>query len=347
MQTSTQSDTAAKPIMTVRDFKVGFATREGVIPAVDGVDLELYPGEVLALVGESGSGKSAMSMGFVGLNRGRRTRIEGSVDFAGRDLVAASEREMRDVRGRDIAVVFQDALAALNPLKRVGDQVVEMIRQHQRVSKSEARAMAIELLREVGIARPEQNFSAYPHEYSGGMRQRAMIAIALANDPRVLIADEPTTALDVTIQAQILDLLKRLQSEHGTSIILVTHDLGVVAGIADRVAVMYSGRIVEIGPRDEVLYNAQHPYTQGLMASTPKISSAVPDLLPAIPGAPPLGAQRPQGCSFSPRCAFAHDKCREAPTLESRDGEGHRTACWLGETVPVGSTASVRVMGEA
>jgi peptide/nickel transport system ATP-binding protein len=237
---------------------------------------------------------------------------------------------LQKIRGADIAVVFQDALAALNPVQRVGKQVAEMIRQHQNLSKAEATRKAQELLRDVGIANPEQSARAYPHQLSGGMRQRVMIAIALANDPGVLIADEPTTALDVTIQAQVLALLKRMQAEHGSAIVLITHDLGVVAEVADRIAVMYAGRIVEIGTRDEVLNHPQHPYTIGLLNSMPRIDGPRPRRLKAIGGAPLTGVKRPEGCAFAPRCPLAHESCQERPSLEQRDGEpGHLDACWL------------------
>ncbi len=270
-------------------------------------------------------------MSLVGLNRGPRAHIGGEVRFGGRDLVTADEKDLRGVRGKDIAVVFQDALAALNPTQKVGDQVAEMIRTHRKVSTKQARQRARQLLGEVGIANPEQAARAYPHQLSGGMRQRVMIAIGLANDPAVLIADEPTTALDVTIQAQVLRLLKRLQSEHGTAIVLITHDLGVVAEVADRVAVMYAGRIIEQGTRDEVLFRPQHPYTMGLLGSVPRVDGPAVARLPAITGSPLTGVTRPAGCAFAPRCAFAHGPCRSAmPELVRRYGvEAHLDRCVL------------------
>ncbi|MCU1527008.1 MAG: oligopeptide/dipeptide transporter, ATP-binding protein-like protein [Frondihabitans sp.] len=339
----TGSDDPREPLLRIRDLHVGFATRQGVVPAVDGVDLDLFPGEIVAIVGESGSGKSALSMSLVGLNRGPRTRITGTAIYGGIDLISAPEKRLRHVRGKDIAVVFQDALAALNPLHRIGRQVAEMISLHQDVSRPEAASKAVGMLRQVGIARPEENAKAYPHQFSGGMRQRAMTAIALANDPALLIADEPTTALDVTIQAQILDLLKNLQREYGTTIVIVTHDLGVVANIADRVAVMYSGRIVEVGTTAEVLYSPKHPYTRGLLASTPGVTGPVPDRLPTIPGAPPQGADRPSGCAFASRCAFAHDACVERPELAVHDASApdHLDACWLNSESSLRPTESV------
>jgi peptide/nickel transport system ATP-binding protein len=320
------------PVLSVRDLRVGFDVPAGRLPAVGGVDLDLRRGEVLALVGESGSGKSALAMSLVGLNRGPGTHISGLVEFGGYDLVGAPEARLRQVRGKGIAVVFQDALAALNPTQRVGTQVAEMIRAHQRVPRRLAWRRAVALLRDVGIANPEGGARAYPHQLSGGMRQRVMIAIGLANDPAVLIADEPTTALDVTIQAQVLRLLKRLQAEHHTTILLITHDLGVVAEVADRVAVMYAGRIVEQGTRDEVLFAPQHPYTAALLDSVPRVDGPRLDRLPAIAGSPITGVDRPPGCAFAPRCRYAHDACAAAPpVLRQRYGDpGHLDACVLG-----------------
>ena len=322
-------------LLEIRDLRVEFDVPAGRLPAVAGVDLDLAAGEMLALVGESGSGKSALAMSLVGLNRGPRTHISGAARFGDRDLIAASERDLRGVRGRDVAVVFQDALAALNPTQRIGAQVAEMVRTHRRVSRREAAARAERLLGEVGIANPAQAARAYPHQLSGGMRQRVMIAIGLANDPAVLIADEPTTALDVTIQAQVLRLLQRLRAEHGTAIILITHDLGVVAEVADRVAVMYAGRIVEQGTRDEVLFAPRHPYTRALLDSVPRVDGPAADRLPTIAGAPLTGVSRPPGCAFAPRCALARDDCAEAvPALRARDGGGHLDACLLDAPVP-------------
>ena len=320
-------------LLAVRDLRVEFDVPAGRLPAVAGVDLTLGAGEILALVGESGSGKSALSMSLVGLNRGPRAHISGEVAFGGRNLVTASEQELRGVRGKDVAVVFQDALAALNPTQRVGAQVAEMIRTHRKVSRRAAAARAVQLLGEVGIANPAQAARAYPHQLSGGMRQRVMIAIALANDPAVLIADEPTTALDVTIQAQVLRLLKRLQAEHGTAVLLITHDLGVVAEVADRVAVMYAGRIVEHGTRDEVLFSPQHPYTKALLNSVPRVDGPAVTRLPAIAGSPLTGVDRPPGCAFAPRCGLAREACgTEIPALRQRyGGAGHLDACVLDE----------------
>jgi peptide/nickel transport system ATP-binding protein len=332
------------PLLTTTDLRVEFDVPGGRLPAVNGVNLSLRAGELLALVGESGSGKSALAMSLVGLNRGPRTHITGQVDFGGQNLVTASEKQLRRVRGAGIAVVFQDSLAALNPLQRAGAQVAEMIREHRSVSKAEALAQAETLLADVGLANPKQSAQAYPHQLSGGMRQRVMIAIGLANDPGVLIADEPTTALDVTIQAQVLTLLKRLQADHGTSIILITHDLGVVAEVADRIAVMYAGRIVEQGTRDQVLGSPQHPYTMGLLNSMPRIDGARLPRLAAIPGNPLTGVNRPSGCAFAARCTFAHDACTTRPDLIHRfGGVDHLDACVLDNATrvqarPVGLT---------
>ena len=323
---------AEPDLLTLRNLRVEFEVPSGRLPAVNGVNLTLGRAEVLALVGESGSGKSALAMSLVGLNRGPRTHISGEVEFNGQNLVTASEKQLRRTRGRDIAVVFQDSLAALNPLQRVGAQVAEMIREHQPVTRAQALIQAENLLRDVGIPNPGEGARAYPHQLSGGMRQRVMIAIGLANDPAVLIADEPTTALDVTIQAQVLVLLQRLQADHGTSIILITHDFGVVAEVADRIAVMYAGRIVEQGTRDEVLTNPQHPYTMGLLNSMPQIDGVRLPRLAAIPGNPLTGVNRPPGCAFAPRCGFAQDACREQPELIERlGGAGHLDACVLDE----------------
>ncbi|MCZ9347375.1 ABC transporter ATP-binding protein, partial [Streptomyces sp. TRM76130] len=258
----------------------------------------------------------------------------GEVTFGGRDLTRLPERALRGVRGKDIAVVFQDSLAALNPLHRVGAQVTEMIHAHRRMPRARATDRAVDLFAEVGIASPRANARALPHQLSGGMRQRVMIAMGLANDPAVLVADEPTTALDVTIQAQVLSVLRRARDDHGTAVLLITHDLGVVAEVADRVAVMYAGRIVEQGTRDDVLLDPQHPYTVGLLGSVPPVDGPVTDRLPAIPGAPLTGVDRPAGCAFAARCVHARDACVERPALRRRHGgPGHLDACLLPRSV--------------
>jgi oligopeptide/dipeptide ABC transporter ATP-binding protein len=321
----------SEALLDIRDLEVSFATEDGLVRAVSGVSLTVDPGQVLAIVGESGSGKSVTVMTVLGLTRSPNTRFAGSVMFDGTDLVTASDEQLRRVRGAEIAMIFQDPMASLDPVYKIGDQIVEQILAHEDVPKQEAKARAIELLDRVGIPRARDRVESYPHEFSGGMRQRVMIAMALSCSPRVLIADEPTTALDVTIQAQILEEVKELRDTTGAGIILVTHDLGVVADIADRVAVMYAGRIVEEGTLEEIFYDPQHPYTWGLLGSIPRLDRDRVETLPAIPGMPPSLLRPPQGCHFRPRCPHAFDKCTEVPPLEQRvDGApDHRDRCWL------------------
>jgi oligopeptide/dipeptide ABC transporter ATP-binding protein len=320
------------PLLAVRDLRVGFLTERGRLQAVDGVSFELRSGEVLAIVGESGSGKSVAAQTILGLTRSPGARIEGSARLRDEELLEASEAELREVRGDRIAMVFQDPITSLNPVLRVGDQIVEAIRAHRKgIGRREARGLAVEMLGSVGIPQPERRVDDYPHEFSGGMRQRAMIAMALALDPEVLIADEPTTALDVTIQAQILDLLRRLNRERDLATVLISHDLGVVAEVADRVLVMYAGRVVEQGSLDEIFYDPQHPYTWGLLGSLTRIDRDRPGRLPQIRGAPPSLLDLPGGCAFRTRCPHAFGRCAELPGLEARAGEapGHRDRCWL------------------
>ena len=320
------------PLLSVRDLRVGFATEEGVVQAVDRVSFDLRPGEVLAIVGESGSGKSVTAQTLIGLTRAGNARIEGSVKLDGVELTEAGDAEMRRLRGEKIAMVFQDPMTSFNPVYRIGDQIVEAIRAHRPdTSKQEGKARVVELFEAVGIPRPEQRVDDYPHEFSGGMRQRAMIAMALALEPEVLIADEPTTALDVTIQAQILDLLERLNRERNLATILITHDLGVVAEVADRVLVMYAGKVVEQGTLDEIFYDPQHPYTWGLLGSLTRIDRPRPHRLPQIAGQPPSLLDLPQGCPFRPRCPHEFGKCGDYPGLEARLAEApeHRDRCWL------------------
>jgi peptide/nickel transport system ATP-binding protein len=323
--------TAGSPLLEVSDLRVAFATEEGRVQAVDGVSLSLAEREILAVVGESGSGKSVTALTVMGLTRGSNSRIEGSVRFGGEELLTANDEKMRRIRGGGIAMVFQDPMSALNPVYRVGDQIAEQILAHEDVSKAEALNRAVDLMSRVGIPRARERVRAYPHEFSGGMRQRVVIAMALSNSPRLIIADEPTTALDVTIQAQILRQLKQLRDETGSAIIMVTHDLGVVADIADRVMVMYGGRVVEEGTLDELFYDPQHPYTWGLLGSIARVDRERPKRLPAIPGSPPSLLDPPQGCHFRPRCPHAFDKCTEVPELEARveRAPGHRDRCWL------------------
>jgi peptide/nickel transport system ATP-binding protein/oligopeptide transport system ATP-binding protein len=321
----------AAPLLKVEDLRVSFATEEGVVKAVDGVSFDLNAGEILAIVGESGSGKSVTALTVMGLSRGPNARIDGSVRLEDKELVTLDEDELRSFRGERVAMVFQDPMTALNPVYKVGDQIVELIRTHREVSKAEARDQAVEALRSVGIPNPERRYDHYPHEFSGGMRQRAMIALALALEPDVLIADEPTTALDVTIQAQILALLTKLNAERGLSVILITHDLGVVAEVSDRALVMYAGRVVEEGTLDDIFYDPQHPYTWGLLGSLTRLDQPRPARLPAIPGAPPSLIAPPKGCHFRPRCPHEFEQCAEVPGLESRLPEvpAHRDRCWL------------------
>jgi oligopeptide/dipeptide ABC transporter ATP-binding protein len=323
----------AEALLSVRDLRVGFLTEGGPVQAVDGVSFELAPGEVLAVVGESGSGKSVSAQTILGLTRSPNARIEGSARLGGQELIGASDRELQAVRGARIGMVFQDPMTSFNPVYRVGAQIVEAIRAHRGdVGKREARERTIELLGSVGISRAARRVDDYPHEFSGGMRQRAMIAMALALEPEVLIADEPTTALDVTVQAQILALLERLNRERGLATILITHDLGVVAEVADRVLVMYAGRVVEQGGLDEIFYDPQHPYTWGLLGSLTRMDRDRPERLPQISGAPPSLQNLPQGCPFRPRCPHEFDRCPELPGLDARLAEApaHLDRCWLG-----------------
>jgi peptide/nickel transport system ATP-binding protein len=319
-------------LLQVQDMRVSFATEEGIVKAVDGVTFSVKRGEVLAIVGESGSGKSVSAMTLMGLTRGANARIEGTATLDGQELLSASESELRKVRGGSIAMVFQDPMSSLDPVYRIGTQIVEQIRVHQRdVSKAQAMDRAVELMERVGIPRARERLRSYPHEFSGGMRQRVMIAMALSCSPKLLIADEPTTALDVTIQAQILDELRQLRTETNAGVILVTHDLGVVADIADRIVVMYAGRVIEQGTLDEIFYDPQHPYTWGLLGSITRVDSSRAERLPAIPGMPPSLLNPPEGCHFRPRCPHAFDRCTSEPELTSHlpDAPEHLDRCWL------------------
>ena len=320
-----------EPLLEVKNLRINFKTYAGLVQAVRGVDFTLAKGETLAIVGESGSGKSVTSNALMRLIPQPAGRYEdGQILFEGKDLLKLSEREMESIRGNEIAMIFQDPMTALNPTMRVGKQIMEVILTHKKgVSKEAAKQRAIELLAEVGIPDPEHRFKQYPHEFSGGMRQRVVIAIALAAEPKILIADEPTTALDVTIQAQILELMKKIQEKNGNAIIFITHDLGVVANVADRVAVMYAGQIVEYGSSHDIFYNPKHPYTWGLLGSMPDLDSEVSEELYTIPGAPPNLINPPLGDAFAPRnpYALAIDYKAEPPFYEVTPG--HYAKTWL------------------
>jgi peptide/nickel transport system ATP-binding protein len=321
----------AEKLLEVEDLHVHFTTEDGVVRAVDGVSFELERGKVLGIVGESGSGKSVTAMTLLGLTRGVNAKFEGSIEYKGQNLVKMSEAELRRFRGNELAMIFQDPMTSLNPVYRIGSQICEAIRTHEDVDKQTARNRAVQLLRQVGIPHPEERVDDYPHQFSGGMRQRAMIAMALSNNPDVLIADEPTTALDVTIQAQIIELIGRLKDDFNSAVILITHDLGVVADIADDIAVMYAGRIVEYGTKRQLFYDPQHPYTWGLLGSIPRLDREKPKKLASIAGAPPSLINLPEGCKFRPRCPHAFAKCTDHPPLENRVGDSppHLDRCWL------------------
>jgi oligopeptide/dipeptide ABC transporter ATP-binding protein len=320
----------AERLIEVDDLSVEFATEDGIVHAVDGVNFELRRGEVLGIVGESGSGKSVTAMTLLGLTRDRNTRFGGSVLYKGRDVLRMKEDELQDVRGNEMSMIFQDPMTSLNPVYTIGAQICEAIVTHERVPKALARRRAVDLLKQVGIPNADSRVDNYPHEFSGGMRQRAMIAMALACNPDVLIADEPTTALDVTIQAQIIELIDRLKDEFNSAVILITHDLGVVADIADEIIVMYAGRIVERAGKRELFYDPQHPYTWGLLGSIPRLDRPKQERLHSIAGTPPSLIRTPTGCKFRPRCPHAFDKCIEEPRLENRvEDPGHIDRCWL------------------
>jgi peptide/nickel transport system ATP-binding protein len=322
---------AGEPLLRVEDLRVHFDTPDGVVRAVDGITYELQRGRVLGIVGESGAGKSVSSLAIMGLLGAERARISGRVLFGGRDLLALGEEQMRAIRGNEIAMIFQDPLSALHPYHRVGAQLGEAIRAHRDVSRGTARARTLELLETVGIPDAARRIDSYPHELSGGMRQRAMIAMALANEPALLVADEPTTALDVTVQAQILDLVARLKDELGMAVVIITHDLGIVAESADEIAVMYAGRIVERGPVERIFAAPEHPYTWGLLRSIPRLDTPRDEELVPIPGSPPSLASLPRGCAFAPRCPYVRRRHRELqPPLEPLpDAPGHAVACLL------------------
>jgi peptide/nickel transport system ATP-binding protein len=319
----------AEPLLEVKDLKVHFPTDDGLVKAVDGISFKIDRGETLGVVGESGSGKSVTFLTVMGLTNLKTARVEGEIKFQGKNLLELSPEEMQEIRGSRISMIFQDPMTSLHPYYKVGEQIVEAIRTHQEVSKSEAFDQAVEMLRKVGIPRPEDRARQFPHEYSGGMRQRAMIAMALSLNPDLLIADEPTTALDVTVQAQILDLIARLKDEFDASVAIITHDLGVVAEHADDVMVMYAGKIAEYGTRNDIYYKAHHPYAWGLLQSIARLDQAKVDRLRPIQGLPPSLIFVPPGCPFHPRCPYVMDVCKvEVPELLSEDGK-HASACHL------------------
>ena len=320
----------AEPLLEVKGLKVRFATEDGVVRAVDGVDFQLERGKVLGIVGESGSGKSVTAMTLLGLTRGQNAAFEGEVIYKGQNLLTMPESGLRDVRGDEIAMIFQDPITSLNPVYRIGVQIVEAIVAHESISKKQARRRAIDLLKQVGIPNAAERIDTYPHELSGGMRQRVMIALALSCNPDIVIADEPTTALDVTIQAQILALLDNLRAEFDSAVILITHDLGVVASIAHDILVMYAGRVVEAGPKRELFYDPQMPYTWGLLGSIPRLDRPKQEKLHSITGSPPSLINAPRGCKFRPRCPHVFDRCIEEPELVNRvEAPDHLDRCWL------------------
>lgn len=318
-----------EPLLEVKDLKVHFPTEDGLVKAVDGVSFAIEQGETLGVVGESGSGKSVTFLTVLGLITKKQARIEGQVLFRGEDLLQAPDEMLKAIRGKSISMIFQDPMTSLHPFYRVGDQIVEAIRAHLKISKRDAMSQAVEMLRRVGISRPEERVRQYPHEFSGGMRQRAMIAMALSLNPDLLIADEPTTALDVTVQAQILDLIGRLKEEFSAAVVMITHDLGVVAEHCDDIMVMYAGKPAEYGTRQEVYYGSHHPYTWGLLQSITRIDQPRTERLRPIKGLPPSLIFVPSGCPFHPRCPYVMDICKvEVPPLVASNGR-HASACHL------------------
>ncbi len=340
----TRPNLAPEPLLSVSDLETRFFTKSGVVNAVNGISFDLAPGERMAIVGESGSGKSVMAMSLLRLVTHPGRIVGGTVMLSGRDVLAMSVPELNDTRGKDIAMIFQDPLTALNPVLRVGDQLTAPLRRHLGLTAGEARDRAVELLEQVGIPDPKARLQSYPHELSGGMRQRVMIAMALSCKPSLIIADEPTTALDVTIQAQVINLLKRLAEETGAAVLLVTHDLGLVARFAQKVAVMYGGRFVEYGAVRDIYRDPQHPYTRGLLRSLPPLTGPKLARLMQIDGSPPDMKALGEGCPFEPRCADATSRCVvERPPLTPR-AAGHVAACWVTEdlTVPRGDLVASR-----
>ena len=323
-----------EPLLRVENLSVSFRSERGLLKAVENLSFALAPGEILSVVGESGSGKSLTSLAVMGLIDDPNAVLSGSIRYKGRELMGLPKRQLRDVRGDEIAMIFQDPMSAMTPVYTIGWQIAEQVRAHSKLTRRQARARAVDLLGEMGMPNPSLQVDRFPHQLSGGMRQRAMIAMALSCDPSLLIADEPTTALDVTVQAQILRLIEQLRRDHGSSIIFITHDMGVVAEVADRVMVMYAGKVVERGPKPDLFAAPGHPYTVGLLDSIPPMSGPKPHRLPAIAGAPPSIAGRPEGCPFGPRCRHVHDACRVDPPLFRRGRQD--VSCYL---VPEGVDA--------
>ncbi len=318
----------ARKLLSVRNLKTSFFTHVGEVKAVRGISFDVNEGEVLGIVGESGSGKSVTSLSIMGLLQYPGRVVDGEILLNGEDILTYSKNQMRRVRGKEIAMIFQDPMTSLNPVYTIGNQIMEMILEHEKMTKREARARAIEMLKLVGIPAAEKRIDSYPHEFSGGMRQRVMIALALSCNPKLLIADEPTTALDVTIQAQILSLIKSLNKQFGMTTMLITHDLGVVATVCDKVAVMYGGLIMEYGTVDEIFYHPRHPYTMGLLGSIPHVDGGEKRRLIPIDGTPPDLINPPKGCPFSTRCKYCMNVCtREQPPYFAEDK--HRTMCWM------------------
>ncbi len=327
-----------EPVLSVRNLHVEFASRRGVLRAIDGVSFEIARGEVLGVVGESGAGKSVTGLAAIGLIDPPGRISGGEILLSGSRIDNLAAEAMRKIRGKRIGMIFQDPLTSLDPLYRIGDQLVETIRTHLSLNAAAARRRAIELLAEVGIPAPDKRFEAYPHEFSGGMRQRVVIALAIAAEPELIIADEPTTALDVSVQAQIIALLRRLGRDHGTAVMLVTHDMGVIAETSDRVAVMYSGRIAEIGPVRDVVQNPLHPYAKGLMGAIPTLSGDASKRLVQIEGSMPRLSAIPAGCAFHPRCGFAFERCRVERPEPIAVGQ-QSVACHLYDRLPAESPA--------
>lgn len=335
----------ARKLLSVRNLKTSFFTHVGEVKAVRGISFDVNEGEVLGIVGESGSGKSVTSLSIMGLLQYPGRVVDGEILLNGEDILTYSKNQMRKVRGKEIAMIFQDPMTSLNPVYTIGNQIMEMILEHEKMSRREARARAIEMLKLVGIPAAEKRIDSYPHEFSGGMRQRVMIALALSCNPKLLIADEPTTALDVTIQAQILNLIKKLNRQFGMTTMLITHDLGVVATVCDKVAVMYGGLIMEYGTADEIFYHPRHPYTMGLLGSIPHVDGGEKRRLIPIDGTPPDLINPPKGCPFSTRCKYCMNVCtQEQPPYFEEDK--HRTMCWMLDTdAPKNSDYEMRKAG--